>query len=834
MKNVIIFLILIVTFPVFAAEKVTQQPEATSVVTTDMLMIIDDPGGTPVSKKITVANFLKNWVGSSAITTLGTIATGVWNGTAIAVGYGGTGAATLTDGGILLGSGTSAITALGAAANGQIPIGDGTTDPVLATITGTANEVTVTNGAGTITLSLPDPIVTGVTGNVTGALTGNASTASVATTVTITDNEDTAENNPIVFVAGGDLDGGNLGLESDGTTYYTPSTGTITATEFVGGGAGLTAIDAATGDSATDFFDAGEIADARISNTLTSSTCTGNAATVTTNANLTGEVTSVGNAATIADSVTVTGWVLGTSSATQLTSPTLITNLIDTTGAADMDYGSVDVTDHTFITDGTGTAEIVLPAGSIDGTEILDDTVDSDDYAAGSIDEEHLNATNAPGAEQDNYVLTYNHAGTNFTWAADADTGAATAWDDIGDPDAAATVDFVTYTQTIDIGVTDVDGPKSGLILDVTGLGAGATDVIALEITTAANDDPDYIPIAIYDDSEVDNDLIFRVNSGGGITMAAGGQVYNNTNAIVLYDNLDTIKASFGGTDCDIIWSDGALNLRNAEDGIDAIVNIQGKDAGEKGILRIMSDGDDKYIELHHDDSDAHLTSSSGGIHIEPPAGSAITFDGTVTVDAGVVAGITSLTATNITGTASAATLAATATTVTAADESSDTTCFPVFVTAATGNLGPKTGTNLTFDSDTGTLGATILTTATNIKAEPKHLMFTIIDPLSTQTEDNEICLWPVTPAALTVTKIVITLDAAGNEVAGDLKWADAFIGLAGATVINTFDTTSGVLSDDSITAGTVAAGKCMYIAFDSAPNTAIKQMCVDITYSFD
>ncbi|MFA5382526.1 MAG: right-handed parallel beta-helix repeat-containing protein [Candidatus Micrarchaeia archaeon] len=75
------------------------------------------------------------------------------------VNEGGTGANTLTDGGILLGSGTGAITALGAATNGQIPIGDGTTDPVLATITGTTAEVTVTNGAGTITLSIPATVV---------------------------------------------------------------------------------------------------------------------------------------------------------------------------------------------------------------------------------------------------------------------------------------------------------------------------------------------------------------------------------------------------------------------------------------------------------------------------------------------------------------------------------------------------------------------------------------------------------------------------------------------------------------------------------------------------
>ena len=46
------------------------------------------------------------------------------------------------------------------------------------------------------------------------------------------------------------------------------------------------------------------------------------------------------------------------------------------------------------------------------------------------------------------------------------------------------------------------------------------------------------------------------------------------------------------------------------------------------------------------------------------------------------------------------------ASTITVADESSDTTCFPVFVTAATGNVNPKTGSNLTFNSNTGDLSA--------------------------------------------------------------------------------------------------------------------------------
>jgi len=65
------------------------------------------------------------------------------------------------------------------------------------------------------------------------------------------------------------------------------------------------------------------------------------------------------------------------------------------------------------------------------------------------------------------------------------------------------------------------------------------------------------------------------------------------------------------------------------------------------------------------------------------------------------VAGTQVLSATNFTGTS------AVATAVTVADESSDTSCNVLFATAATGNLAPKSGTNLTFNSDTGALTAT-------------------------------------------------------------------------------------------------------------------------------
>ena len=53
---------------------------------------------------------------------------------------------------------------------------------------------------------------------------------------------------------------------------------------------------------------------------------------------------------------------------------------------------------------------------------------------------------------------------------------------------------------------------------------------------------------------------------------------------------------------------------------------------------------------------------------------------------------------------------------ITVADESSDTTCNPVFVTSTSGNLEPKTGTNLVFNSASGNLrtGSLFLGQTTN------------------------------------------------------------------------------------------------------------------------
>ena len=130
-----------------------------------------------------------------------------------------------------------------AAANIQITA-DGTAELAGTTVTlDSSGGITLDADGGTITFadagsSLGTITSSGYTGNVvgdvTGDVTGTADVATVATTVTITDNESTDEDNAIIFTAGGDVDGGNIGLESDGTLTYNPSTGKVTATGFVG------------------------------------------------------------------------------------------------------------------------------------------------------------------------------------------------------------------------------------------------------------------------------------------------------------------------------------------------------------------------------------------------------------------------------------------------------------------------------------------------------------------------------------------------------------------------------------------------------------------------
>ena len=94
-----------------------------------------------------------------------------------------------------------------------------------------------------------------------------------------------------------------------------------------------------------------------------------------------------------------------------------------------------------------------------------------------------------------------------------------------------------------------------------------------------------------------------------------------------------------------------------------------------------------------------------------PKTGSNLTFDSvTGTLKPTNINATGIITASSFSGNATSSTTSGTAdvaTTVTVADVSSDTSCFVLYTTAATGNLQPKSGSNLTFNSNTGQLYAT-------------------------------------------------------------------------------------------------------------------------------
>lgn len=114
------------------------------------------------------------------------------------------------------------------------------------TINGITDLAVADGGTGASALTNLITLTTHTTGNYS---TGNAEAgdALVSIAAEITDNEATNEENPIVFVAGADPDGGDLPLETDGDFTYNPSTGALSITALLTGTAQTIQFSASTG-----------------------------------------------------------------------------------------------------------------------------------------------------------------------------------------------------------------------------------------------------------------------------------------------------------------------------------------------------------------------------------------------------------------------------------------------------------------------------------------------------------------------------------------------------------------------------------------------------------
>lgn len=124
----------------------------------------------------------------SKIVAINSGATALESISSLTVGQGGTGATTLTDGGVLLGSGTGAITAMAVLADSEMLVGDGATDPVVES--GATLRTSIGVGTG--------DNVTHTAITATGLFTGVDLTATTARTttdmVTLTGNTLTTGN----------------------------------------------------------------------------------------------------------------------------------------------------------------------------------------------------------------------------------------------------------------------------------------------------------------------------------------------------------------------------------------------------------------------------------------------------------------------------------------------------------------------------------------------------------------------------------------------------------------------------------------------------------------
>jgi hypothetical protein len=198
----------------------------------------------------------------------------------------------------------------------------------------------------------------------------------------------------------------------------------------------------------------------------------------------------------------------------------------------------------------------------------------------------------------------------------------------------------------------------------------------------------------------------------------------SDTDLLTLADGVLTVAGEVDATSLDISGDadiDGTLEA-------DAIT-IAGVTLAETiadTVGAMVTSNTESGITVAYQDADNTLDFTVGTLN-QNTTGSAATlttartiggtsFDGSANIAVGLAATATALASartiggTSFDGTGNiAVALASVGTAVTVADESSDTTCFPLFATAATGDLPPKSGSNLTFNSSSGLLTATLL-----------------------------------------------------------------------------------------------------------------------------
>jgi hypothetical protein len=458
--------------------------------------------------------------------------------------------------------------------------------------------------------------------------------ATLATTVTITNNESTDENNAIIFTAGGDIDGGNLGLESDGTLTYNPSTGKITATGFVG----------------------------TLTGNVTGNT-SGTAATVTGAAQT--NITSVGTLTALqVDNINIDGNAITSTAGVDLTITPLAGQQIVLDGTIVIDAGVVtgatSITSTDFVGDITGdvTGNVSGSSGSTTGNAATA-TALATARTIGGVSFDGSANINLPGV---------NSAGNQDT------SGTAALATTVTVTDSIANTNFpVVFHNESDALLDDTGAlrynPSTGTLLVPNLVVAGTTTQVDTVTMNAAN-------AVVFEGATADayetTLTITDPTADRTITLpdTTGTVALTSSNITGSAATLTTAR-TIGG-----VSFDGSANIDLPGVNSAGNQNTSGSAATVTGAAQtnITSVGTLTALQVDNININGNAITSTAGVDltISPLAGQQIVLDGTIVVDAGVVTGATSITSTafvgditgDVTGNADTATVLATARTI--------------------------------------------------------------------------------------------------------------------------------------------------------------------------
>ena len=348
------------------------------------------------------------------------------------------------------------------------------------------------------------------------------------------------------------------------------------------------------------------------------------------------------------------GIVNVTATTLQLTGTTFTGNgatTYDAGGAAAIVIGSGDVTAITLTTDSTGDAEVVLPDGSISGTEILDDTITAADLNAtlslADGDLLDLDAINVSSATEGLFLPQ------NATACSAATAEGQICWDTAGEDlyigngtaavqmNGAVSTSLQSAYNTATIGLIETDATNPILFTETTAEVHGTVDILQitsntatggtnagdlLQLTMDAGDanaltghgihmiiDQDRTTgnAILIEDDQGSPETLLQLTDDGALTL---GTIVGATTAVTITDTGYTNALSIGdnditGTTFDLI-------------GTTATINFEDFDVDADGNVALTSDGGTTMLTLT-----PSIAQTADIISVNASAGSGISTD---------------------------------------------------------------------------------------------------------------------------------------------------------------------------------------------------------------